>query len=284
MKTIRLDEDQYHFYESFFQYGNLRNADYIFMGREEGLNEQGIEENRKNRELWFKEIPNHIQFINTINMDDGYYIDDCKKADWVRTGAKQGGMPFEEYKSNFPNQHSKTALRGHAILMNYIEKGYGLNKKQNDEEIKKYLMNNLHVHNGNTAMIDLYSLPKQGEIKFLSPDGISEKKRFLLVKKLYETYPMTVTIVYFSDKEARKDLPFLDLGFQFNEVNVDTSNVKDEYANLVTPSSKPKNIMIGNRVRKTDRHEQWVIIVPYLRNGAMSNKDLEVLSTWIPRV
>lgn len=278
-----LTYEQFLMYDRFFQYGNLAEAKYVFVGLEEGLNEQDIENNHYYRAQWTSCIPENIKSINKIDNDWGYYIDDCKKADWIRTGRMESGETFDEFSNSYWKLHSRSALSGQARVMALLNiNKYPIKQQEILTYTKDYLVNMLHTPQGETAMVDFYGLPKQGKRRLCSEDSEQQSNRLINFKRLYEIYPMTVSIVYFSNKKARKELPYMEMGFEFRRVN--TGVVSEKFKELVKPSTCVKEIIIGERVRKLDNHRQWVFIVPYLRNGAMSNNDLAVLATWIPRL
>lgn len=290
MIRIDLSDEEYFRFESFFQYGNLKSGRYIFVGREEGLNEQEINRNFKGRQRWLMPdsplvTDGHIHYLGEEgNYFSGYYIDEAWKADWIRLNPD---LPYLRFKDNLPTIN---VLRSHARIMVLLTNDISIIHDRNlDQIVTSYYKERLYTPEGNTHMLDFLGMPRQGAIKFMHremstfPEEPSEHRKQLL-KMLYDSFPMPINIVYAGkrDKQFRTKAFYQNLGFDFTQ-SIDTGTPHPDYLNVVKPSARPKIFEIGTRIRPSDGQVQIVFLTPFFMGGGsnFSYDDIDVLTTWI---
>jgi hypothetical protein len=278
-------KEEFDLLESCFQYGNLKEARYVFVGKEEGLDEQNIWENYEGRKSWFNLIPEHIKYIDSsMDMKKGYYIDSSLKAGWIREGKD---MEFETFKKMDMSRKKIRVLEAEARIMVLVKEGFHLLDSCNQDlfksKIHEYYFENLFTPNGETAMFELYGLPRQKNRKFIYenfPERVITPHRQEIIKQIYERFPMNISIIFagISKKHFIAQEFYEDLGFKF--IAKDTSMVNPDYSQQVTPANKPKPFLIGSK----ENNKQHAIIIPFIGVPGKSNcnkEDLYVIASWI---
>lgn len=283
IETVVLNDDEFFEYESFLQYGNLKAANIVFVGREEGLNEQSIHENHAGRKRWIENIKENIQYVNG-DRKNGYYIDDRMKADWIR---KMPELTFEQFIV-YEKEHKRIlVLKAESRLMVLIKEGFELLKNDSksllENMVDDYYINKLFRLDGETAMLDLYGLPKQDKREYkhndVSYSGLSSHRKEIL-KNVYDSYDLPISFVFsgIENKIFRAEDLYTEIGFKFEEFT--TSKVHPSYETKVNPSPKPKTFKIGYRSDK----KQYCFITPFIGIAGSINatkEDCDVIATWI---
>ncbi|TWH49279.1 hypothetical protein [Sporomusa sp. KB1] len=275
---IYLDQLEYQQLQSFLGHGPLTSAKYVFMGREEGLGDAGgnNEESVHKRLRWYNELQDclgHLRQGNNPKWSDGFFIE--KPEATVREVVKSLTMYFQAYAklvldSNFTKVKKEISM--------------GM--------LKKCMVDTLHVSSGNTAMTELYPLPKQGKLLYrVEGESWNEYKRARdswenninnrrqLLNHLYNKYSVPVTICYAGVEEGNFIAKNFFDNLKFDFTRCTTGIVPEKLKGKVNPSPKPKDIMLGERNSPLG-HQQRVILTPFWGNGQMSYDDINVAMAW----
>ncbi len=123
-----------------------------------------------------------------------------------------------------------------------------------------------------TAMNDYYNFYRKCNAK--------QNIRFKIFKKIYNKYPMNVSLVYAGIQRFHFKLQdvYEALGFVFDAIQY-TNVVNPNYIGPISPSNVGKPFRIGRR-RIKGGHMQLAILTPFLGNGRFSYNDLDVVSTY----
>ena len=291
---IWMTEEDYRVFENFLQYGDLANAQYVFVGMEEGLGGECLQTVVDSRYRWSRgEHDNMEAFKGNKVLQDAFYIQDMAEAAWDVTQETFGGnrQLFEsrlDIKGVMSNQARMICLlRSNFDFLN-------LDKEQQRKATIDCFFNTLHKPNSGTAMFERYPLPKQGHFlyqvdslpfnsysSYLAYNNQPDNYRAGLIRELYDAYDLPMSIVYAGvHKEEFKLLPFYrdTLGFQFESYRTTQVN---PITDRVEPSTgKGREFLIGTR-RKSNGKLQHAVLTPFLGNGQISNQDVDVITTWI---
>ena len=230
-------EEEFQYYENFLQYGNFKEARVIFVGTEEGLDEQDVIQNYEGRKRWFKEIPDHIHYLEGNDIKKGFYIDDGMVAGWKRENSYE---TVEEHIAHYKND-ARNVLYWEAKVMTVINSG---KFEFITEEVSRYSKHELLRKGKETAMFDYYPLPKQGNNRIMYKNLENRQQtshRKELIKDLYDRYPMPISFVYAGVEKGKFRLQsfYEELGFKMEEKS--TSQVHPKFEGLVKPLEEGKN-------------------------------------------
>ncbi|MEN1985542.1 hypothetical protein [Paenibacillus hubeiensis] len=288
-----LSEDEFHQFETFMQYGNLRDAKYVFVGMEEGLWRFNYDENLEGR-LDF--LSQHHEFVHYVDEKHGYeggwYVTDTHSAPALLTAIngslKKRGRPESWELDRKIDQTMRMQIRLAALLEANLDFSVLKYFTKNDD----YSTYPLHKRDGETAMFDWYPLPKKSKTDF--PYVVSGKfensreyynyydnhatNRKQLIRNLYDHYPMNISIIYVGKDRGQFKLlkHYEDLGFEFHEYSTGTIPSGLD----LQPGNKPKMFMIGRRTR-VDGHLQLAVMTPFLGMGQCSFDDINVIAAWL---
>jgi hypothetical protein len=292
---IILNEEELLLFETFLQYGNLKNASLVFIGIEEGLGEGDITLAIKSRQELHNNdsLKKHIVYINEKNIIDGWYL---TEASFLRDAQNIiQGIPIGNRQDLKTRQ--KQTMSGQARIHWLMQ---GDNRSLNYSTITKQDFPSydvLHNETSKSSMIDYFPLPKYNENEYpFALEGIYRTKksyykhyntldsvinnRFRILKNVYNKYPMNVSIVYAGIKNFRFKLkPFYEsLGFDFA---VKYTNVLNPaYLGPIIVPTKGQVFLLGHRT--VNGYTQIAILTPFLGQGRISNAEIDVISTWIP--
>ena len=269
-------EEEFQYYENFLQYGNFKEARVIFVGTEEGLDEQDVIQNYEGRKRWFKEIPDHIHYLEGNDIKKGFYIDDGMVAGWKRENSYE---TVEEHIAHYKND-ARNVLYWEAKVMTVINSG---KFEFITEEVSRYSKHELLRKGKETAMFDYYPLPKQGNNRIMYKNLENRQQtshRKELIKDLYDRYPMPISFVYAGVEKGKFRLQsfYEELGFKMEEKS--TSQVHPKFEGVVKPLEEGKKFLIGKREDKN----QYCIITPFLGVGQIKDEDLLVILTWMKAI
>lgn len=275
---IHLEQLEYQYLQSFLGHGPLTTARYVFMGREEGLGDADgdNEESVRKRLMWYEDLHDCLGHLKreTNTWSDGFFIEKPEKT--IREAVTSLTMYYQAYfklvlDSNFTKFREDIST----------------------DMMKNCMVETLHISDGNTAMTELYPLPKQGKLMYRvggerwnrysqareSWESSTNHRRQLLTH-LYNNYPVPVTICY----AGREQGTFVaekffnkDLGFEFTRYN--TGLVPENFKDRVKPSPRPKDILISKRDNKLG-YRQRVILTPFWGVGHTSYDDINVILAW----
>jgi len=281
---IVLTIGQLQLFETFFQFGDLANANLIFMGMEEGL-DGGTYPKLNIDQLYSLAIDarnelcnNKTLFgsnkvsINGKNDDDGWYIKDSaclKHAQCISLG-----IPYV-HRIIRQKQTITMQARLHWLLQNNNRStDYNLIDKQ---DFPAYP--NLHNSASKAAMIDYFPLPNQGKSVFpyqykpLFTDRNSYaghyntliraiNNRYRILENAYNSYPMKVSVSYAGIINGYFKLHafYMSLGFIFKTLN--TSIVNPRFSKYIKPSSGGRDFLRGERVEENG-DIQIAILTPF---------------------
>lgn len=290
--TIQLTVRQYEYFERFFQYGNLKQAKYVFVGFEEGLGQESIEHVIQSRLEFEQEVasaveylPERIQYRQEPGQLPAYYISDVDRAAVYTT--RSSYRNYEDYRKRLPVDLTMSMQATMKLLADSDFRFLDITDKQRAR--RDCFFDVLHKPGSGTAMIDRYPLPKQGKFpyrvdglfrnfdQYIAYNNRSDNRRLQILKGLYDEFPMNVSIGYAGISRGEFKLrPFYEqLGFAFERK--DTSMVHPDYEGVVTPVlQKPKPFLVGVR----ERTGQKAILTPFFGMGQMSYDDLYVIATW----
>ncbi|KAB7671673.1 hypothetical protein [Bacillus sp. B1-b2] len=114
---------------------------------------------------------------------------------------------------------------------------------------------------------------------YLEYQKSNQSKRKMLIKEMYNRYPMILSWVYAGHERGSFRLKevYEDFGFIFKEY--DTTMVQQNYTHRVNPNmEEPKTFLIG--IRKWNEKVQYAILTPFLSYHRINNKDIDVITTW----
>jgi hypothetical protein len=280
--------------ETFFQYGDLRNADIVFVGMEEGLGGNTAEvEISARRELFHNQCFNgDREFINGVNSDDGWYINNSACLIKAQRLAKNQSIENIDLTPDYAmSQAMQNQARMHWLLQ-------GNNRTTDYEEYDHEYFKNykkLNRPNSRSAMIDILPFPNQGglaeeyqnffptrkeyERHYLHEDNI----RLRIIKKIYDEFPIPLSINYSGYRKG--DFPLRNffeeqLDFIFGDKKY-TSEVNPELIGTpISPSENERPFIIGTRTNKKGS-VQKIVLTPFWGNGQIARNDIDVISTWL---
>ena len=292
-----LSDSQLEVFESFFQFGDIHKAKYVFVGMEEGLAKDLIE----------KSIETRLNFLDKYEKDVGYILsetNDFKQGWFINDIGSMTRSEYEyesehnDYKKNIEKFSSEGAfdltMKMQVRLTKLLDTD--LNKKNYDEiknqDTKIYRNFGIHSPRQNTSMFDWYPLPNRSsnDFPYLIKGNINTKKKYRdyydtndtlrkkNIKRIYDNCPMEISIVYAGISQGEfklKNAYENDLGFKFAKFT--TEKVHDDYISIISPSIKPKSFLIGKHKVKN----QYVIMTPFLGMGCLKYEDLDVIASWI---
>lgn len=298
---ILLNPIDFKLFETFLQYGDLANANLIFMGMEEGLDGgtypsliidklYSLAFDARNELLNNPSFASNRVFLNGKSDIDGWYINDSKCL--KRAQCNVLGIPYV-HKIIRQKQTITMQARLHWLLQNNNRTtDYQLITKQ---DFPAYA--NLHNSSSGASMIDFFPLPNHGVGVFpytfpsLFCDRISYERhyntlnevinnRYRILKNAYDSYPMKVSVSYtgkIGGKFRLKDF-YISLGFKFNLLN--TGLVNPRFSGYISPSQGKRDFLRGERINEKGE-TQIAILTPFFGNGQISYNDIDVISTWI---
>jgi len=291
--------------EKFLQYGDLINANLIFMGYEEGVAKlptpHDVQISIEARRLLHADLlykPYRI-LVNGINDDDGWYIDE-QHWDFVkyhvgplthaiRAAIAGLGYPIAWTPPTVNVINMQTRLHWLLLPGNRTH-----NYTPHDEKIYAKYNHRISRH-----MIDFYPFPKRGKKigywdathhnihpilshhTYYNYYNTPSNNRWNIISKLYNLLPMNVTVSYAGkDKGIFLLLNFYKaIGFtSFRLLN--TGLINPIYTGPIIGSHTPKDFLIGYRTKKNGQ-SQIVALTPFFGNGAFGYHDIDALSTWL---
>lgn len=281
--------------ETFFQFGDLKNANIVFVGLEEGLGSGSVNEAILARKLLFEKelFIKHRVFINEIDYKEGWYIDNALCLDQARNYAE--GKNIEDLSKLKPD-YSKTLTMKMQARLHWLITGNNRTDSYSvysSDEFKNYEF--LNIPGSKSAMIDIYPFPKVNannwpeqykahfykKKQYYNYYNQNDNPRIKIIKKVYDKYSLKNTIGYAGILKGNFKLKSLYelLGFKFNGVQF-TNMVHPDYSGPIKQSLKPKPFVIGKRTNPKGNFQK-VILTPFFGNGQVSINDIEVISTWI---
>lgn len=296
--------------EKFLQYGDLRNADIVYMGYEEGLWEvpepYATEISVYARMLLHEcsDYQPYRNYINKENDNEGWYInengiDDDEFSEGILAHATQAAITAC-YPLVHWNPPAVNVINMQHRLHWLLQPG---NRDDNYRTHHRKLYNGLNHHSGR-HMIDFYPFPKRSKkdwppfytlntnlpakTQYYNHYDNPGNNRWELFKGLYNKMRMPLTVSYAGKKNKNFLLLnfFKDVGFTFNTdkygrlITNNTGVINPAYSGPITGSHKPKDFLIGHRLKK-DGQKQIVVLTPFLGNGQFGYHDIDPLSTWL---
>lgn len=283
--------------ETFLQYGDLANAELVFVGMEEGLggNNACIEVLAR-KELFTNPIFNANRiFINGRNFYDGWYINDSTCLIKAQALAKGNSITNLNLAANYSKfQAMQNQARMHWLLQgtnrtnNYVS--------YNHDFFKSY--NNLNKPGSKSAMIDILPFPNQGNLAKEYQNIFSNRKgyeayykspnspRMRIIKYLYDHFPLPRSICYYGYEKGVFGLQKFfqtQLGFRFGAIKDTQKDVNPAFPKIKpTQNAKlqPRYFIIGERT-KQDNSIQKVVLTPFWGNGHIYRNDIDVFSSWL---
>lgn len=291
-----LTEDELEVFETSFQYGNLKNANYVFVGMEEGLGRFGYQENLEGRLNFLTKHNHYVHYIDAEqDYRNGWYVTDIEDSPALLTAINSSlenrGIPisWEVDRKIYPTMRMQIRL---AKLLETNMDFSTLDLFQSNTDYSSYP---LHTKDGATAMFDWYPLPKRSKNDF--PYIVSGKfddlksyyhyydtqdtTRINIIKNMYDTLPLNISFVYVGIQRGKFKLQkhFEDvLGFQFAPYN--TGLVPASFSTRMDPSQKPKPFSIGQRIRD-DGHRQLAVMTPFWGMGQFGFDDINAMAAWV---
>lgn len=284
---MNLTAEQFSYFERFFQYGDLTKANLIFVGFEEGLGFDRLENAVENRLSKPSKHPEVLGYINEPKgTDDVFFIKEFSENSWLDNNHRF--TTREEYlHSKIPNV---MLFQGHFKLL-FDSKLEDLKLKDFDTKRKHYVQREIHNPGSDTAMFELCPLPKLNlnEFDYKIDSMFSNKKeyykyclkknnpRIKMINRLYDEYPMTISVIYAGKNKGdfKAEKTYYDMGFNFDYVS-DTGVIPTSYKGSLTPNKKPKVFKIGTRKRK-DGKTQFAVLTPFFGVGNLSYLDLSII-------
>lgn len=294
-QPIYLSTEEYSVFERFLQYGDLKNASLVFVGMEEGLHRDGFSAAIEQRLRWGNhELQNpFIEFLNGLNYNDGFYINDMCLSGFKEAKRKQPGLEWDEYVSN---DSLDSTMRYQARIKYLVDTNFN-DYKAGDQidinKIKNHVYNILHRKSSKSAMIDIFPLPKQDDFPYRI-EGLNLKSydeytdyclakdnpRVKLISSLYNNSPMRVSIIYAGIKHKRFKLYnfYRNLGFQFKQLNANSIHeyFTEIFANNFNNLSSKPVFLLGKR----KGYNQWALLTSFFGNGQISNEQVDVIASW----
>jgi len=278
--------------ETFCQYGDLANADVVFVGMEEGLagNTAGIEIQARIKLYTNPVFSANRIFINGKNYQDGWYINDSTCLIKAQALAKRNSIG----KLNLAANYSKSQAMQNQARMHWLLQGENRTtdyQPYDHATFKSY--NNLNKPGSKSAMIDILPFPNQGKLakgyqnmfptrkKYVGYYYSSNSPRMKVIKNLYNQFPLPLSISYSGYKKRvfqLKDFFEKQLDFKFRSIQ-NTSKVNKGFQNI-KPSGNPNDFIIGKRT-KQDKSIQKVLLTPFWGSGQISRNDIDVFSSWL---
>ncbi len=288
-------------FDTFLQYGDLANANLVFMGMEEGLDGGSYPHLNVNqlyylaiearRELLYNPIfaPNRV-FLNGKNHDDGWYINDSKclkiaqcivlRIPYIPKVIRQAPTITMQARLHWLLNNDNRSIDYPSI---------------NEQDFPAYP--NLHNLLSKAAMIDFLPLPNQGVNAFpYSYPGLfydrrtykshynilngAINNRYSILENVYNIYPMKVSVSYTGINNGRFKLEdfYISLGFNFKTLN--TGIVNPRFSKYIKPSPGKRDFLRGER-KKENGDIQVAILTPFFGMGQLLNTDIDVISTWV---
>jgi len=288
--------------EKFLQYGDLVHANLIFMGYEEGVAKlpppHDVEICVKARELLHNNLiyKNCRIYVNGFNDRHGWYINNAL---WTLPGTPLTHATNDAIKIlgytfawnpptvNVINMQTRLywLLQGNNRTVNYtVHNKTAYNKNGYNPNIGRH-------------MIDFYPFPKRSKKSWdnvLNINGINNlnsyysyynnynNNRTQILTNLYNNLSMDYTVSYLGKNKGN----FLGLNFYrtlgFGNFQLhNTGQIHNNYRAYIKPSNKPKEFLLGQRIRQKDKNLQKVVLTPFFGNGAFGYDDIDALSTWL---
>ncbi|QHT59061.1 hypothetical protein GXP70_03190 [Paenibacillus lycopersici] len=290
--TIHLSVSQYREFERFFQYGNLKDAQYVFVGFEEGLGQETIEAVIQSRYDFEKDVSEAVYYLpeqlQPNQGDEGklaYCITDMDAASRYTT--RNSFTDYPHYRTKLPID---LTMSMQATLKLLLDNPSLLGQRISQQERRDCFFDTLHKPDSNTCMIDRYPLPKQGKFpysvhglfrnfqEYIAYNNRFDNYRLQILKGMYDAFPMQNTIVYAGIERGAFKLQKLyeSIGFRFETKY--TSDVHPGYKGSVAPvADKVKPFLLGTR----GATGQKAILTPFFGMGQLGYHDLDVIATWI---
>ncbi|NHN33455.1 hypothetical protein [Paenibacillus agricola] len=265
-----LNEDELQKFETFLQYGNLKDAKYVFVGMEEGLWRFNYQENIQSR---IDFLNHHTQFVHYLNeemgFEGGWYVTNTDDSLALLT-AINGNLEKRGLSVSWEvNRRIDQTMRMQIRLAALLEANLDFSNRQSFRHNDDYTAYRLHKRGGQTAMIDWYPLPKKSKADF--PYSVPGK--FENSKEYYQYYDTQDTN---RKRIIRLQKHYEDLGFNFKKFS--TGSVPSNFD--IKPSKRSRDFMIGHRERK-DGHVQLTVMTPFFGMGQFSYNDIDVMAAWI---
>jgi hypothetical protein len=289
--------------EKFLQYGDLINANLIYMGFEEGVASfpppHDVEISIEARRLLQVDpiyTPCRI-FVNGINDTDGWYINEDRwnfmtypegpLAHAIRAATAGRGfhIPWNPPNVNVINMQTRL----HWLL-------------QNGNRTHNYIPHSATNYAGYNPrigrhMIDFYPFPKRGKGSWDSILNVGPiidinsyydhyntpgNNRWNIISNLYNLLPMNITVSYLGKSRGSFLLQnfYYHVGFT-NFINLNTGVINPAYIGPIVPSVGGRDFLLGERIRPVDGHKQIVVLTPFFGMGQLSYEDIDAISTWI---
>ncbi len=279
--------------ETFLQYGDLEKAKIVFVGLEEGLGSGTVKEAIDARmflqnDKIFKE---NSVYLNRENINDGWYVSNALCLDLARDKALH--KQFKPLHKITPDYSNSLTMRMQARLHWLIQGDNRTNNYFNMPDFKAY--NNLNVQGSENAMIDIYPFPKvaannwpkeyqnqfNSKREYYNYYNLPDNIRIKIIKRLYDSYPLNISIGYAGILKGEFKLKFFyeSFGFEFGKKQF-TNVVHPKYIGPIRPAAKPKPFIVGYRTNQKGIYQK-AILTPFFGNGQISYNDIDVISTWI---
>jgi hypothetical protein len=290
-----LSRTQFAMLESFIQYGNPVNAKYIFVGLEEELN---------NCESYELSLNSRLNLMRNFPYDVGY----------IHTNKYFGNGWFLKDPATLENAYRKEneSISGNVIMeprpvndmtLNIQKRIFWLMENRlhfADVNNQDFSNRNLLSNNINTSLVSYFPFPKNPQSNivfklegvelwntseeyynyFLTNDTLRKK----ILIDVYDTFPLNISFVYAGIKEGKFILRdfYTNLGFIFEEKFTDT--VHPDYAGIIAPTQvkKRKKFLIGHR--NTLKGVQHAILTPFFGEGQLTDNDIDVIASWVPKI
>ena len=292
--------------ERFLQYGDLQNADLLFVGMEEGLGRETVKDAINSRiQLYSNPI---FRGVKVTMANYCWYITDSRCLTQAYQLVQGNALtPLNLITHNY-GIVMQMQSRMHWLLQ-------GNNRTNNYHNMPKSFTQYAGLHNPNskTAMIDIYPFPKRSannwpnDYKFInngkqnnnlftkpkdyynaySPCN-SGNPREKCIENLYNTCPLPLTICYagISGGKFKLECFYNSLGFTFGKI-LTTNNIPAQYTGPIRPiNNHGKPFKIGVRKLTIENRviSQRVVLTPFFttrQNPPLLMNDIDVISTWI---
>lgn len=292
--------------ETFLQYGDLKTAELVFVGLEEGLGgNHNIQHALDARtQLMSHEIFNEYRgYINKVDTSEGWFIKDSRCLEQAFDIIDNKNVrSLQDVIVDNKSPIMKLQARLHWLLQD--ENRSSNYSEISNENFRHY--ESLHRKDSKSAMIDFFPFPRQrtknekidlykeceGIEKFKSMNAYykhyenhyeADDKRYNILKGLYDNLPMKISVAYSGTNGVKFKLEkfYRDLGFSnFKEHCTDKVNkgynkdIKGTHFLLRQP------FYIGERINK--KSERQIVVLTTFFGQYTSKNDIDVISTWLP--
>jgi diguanylate cyclase (GGDEF)-like protein len=301
IQMVAMNERQYRVFENFLQYGDLRNAHYVFVGMEEGLGRESLGTVLESRYRWARLAGQSGSFVEgfaqskpSAELAECFYVNDLDLAAWDVTK-----NTFQHDRDRYLKQLKiDGVMRYQSRMICLLRSRFAFllaSREERKKAVRACFFDALHKPDSKTAMIDRYPLPKQTSFnyrfeglpfksyrQYIEYNNRPNSRRNRIIRELYDTCPMTVTIGYAGMERGEFRLrSFYEQILDMRFAAYTTREVPEAYRDTIVPPHRGKTFLAGKRIRPSDGHEQIVVLTPFLGVGQISDADVDVIAAWI---